>query len=223
MWLCWTVVALAKQEPLLCFITSERPQTPQVTAPDGPQKWLPNCLDFPFPLHLAGKLPLEGGWWQQHTHQAGGMSWWTQMPNATFLWGSLAGPQRSEERGGGGMKSGGIQGIHSHPVPQRWGVAAYPPNSGHVLSSLQPEFSFKEPKMHHDNTCSKVFEPAYSVLNKEIILLLPPENPESTKGRQGSRRQEQRMQIHESGVFVLTHISPPSRHFSAFIFIAEVF
>lgn len=121
------------------------------------------------------------------------------------------------------MKSRGIQGIHSHPAPQGWGVAAYPPNSGHVLSSPQPEFSFKEPKMLHDNTCSKVSEAACSVLNKEIILLLPPENPESTKGRRGSRRQEQRKQIHESGVFVLTHISPPSRHFSAFIFIAEVF
>lgn len=41
-------------------------------------------------------------------------------------------------------------------------------------------------KMHNDNTCSKVFEPACSELNKEIILLLPTENPESTKGRQGS-------------------------------------
>lgn len=41
-------------------------------------------------------------------------------------------------------------------------------------------------KMHNDNTCSKVFEPACSELNKEIILLLPTENPESTKGRRGS-------------------------------------
>lgn len=131
--------------------------------------------DFPFPLHLAGKLPLEGSWWQQHTHQAGGMSWWTQIPTPPSSEAALTGSQRSKERGGRGMKSRGIQGIHSHPVPQGWGVAAYPPNSGHVLSSPQPEFSFKEPKMLRDNTCSKVSEPACSVLNKEIILLLPPE------------------------------------------------
>lgn len=90
------------------------------------------------------------------------------------------------------MKSKGIQGIHSHPLPRGWGAAAYPPNLGHA--PLYPARSQSFPsrnhcaKMHNDNTCSKVFEPACSALNKEIILALPPENPESTKGRQGSRR-----------------------------------
>lgn len=55
---CGDILPPANQEPLLCSITPERPQTPRVTAPDGPQKWLPNHLCVPFPLSLAGKLTL---------------------------------------------------------------------------------------------------------------------------------------------------------------------
>lgn len=190
---CGGILPPVNQEPLLCFITSETPQTPQMTVPDGPQKWLPNCLHFPFPLSLAGKLTLEGSWWQQHTEtrQSDELNG-HRCPFPPFSEAALAGTQRSKERGGGGMKSKGIQGIHSHPLPRGWGVAAYPPNLGHT--PLYPARSQSFPsrnhcaKMHNDNTCSKVFEPACSALNKEIILVLPPENPESTKGRQGSRR-----------------------------------
>lgn len=155
------------------------------------QKLLPNCLDFPFPLNLPRKLILEGSWWQQHreTSQRDEL-----MDTNAHSHLSLRQPWQEHR----GVRS--VVEEEWNPEGSKGSIPTLCRGAGEVRPShqIQGMLRFIQPaaRVFLQGTtvqrcimitlCSKVFEPACSELNEEIIFLLPTENPESTKGRRGS-------------------------------------
>lgn len=138
---------------------------------------------------------------------------------------ALAGIERSEECGGGGMKPEGSKGS----------IPSLCPRAGELLPThqIQATLCFIQPAARvflQGTTVQRciMITRAPRCLNQPVqqgtrklsffCLLKILSQLKADKAAGGACKSASRV-----GVFVLTHISPPSRHFSVFIFIAEVF
>lgn len=223
MWLHWTVVAFYHQQTrnLSCLWKTSNTTGDSTRGASEVTSQLPW-----FPLNLPRKPILEGSWWQQHTETSQRDELMDTNTHSHLSVRQLLQEHRSlRSSGGGGMKSREIQGIHSQPLPQGWGAAAYPPNPGRFTQPAARVFlqgTIVQRCIMITRAPRCLNRPVQSWTRKLsffcLLKILSQLKADKAALEAGAAHANPWV-----GVFVLTHISPPSRHFSAFIFIAEVF